>query len=116
MENLDQPPEDTPMDQHNRRIVDQCNSDCSIVVPLGTESLIDIGSWLQMDGDTSSPGINQRICKKGLVSLHVTLEDSENGCNLTPYCKNHPIRKCLKDQERRKEQNNAFEISRDKRC
>jgi hypothetical protein len=79
---------------------------CSNAVPLGPELPIGEGAWLKIESETSNPGINQRICKKSLVSLHVTLEDSERECSLAPYCKNHPIQKCLKDQDRTKGQNN----------
>ena len=68
-------------------------------VPLCPELPIDEGAWLKIEEDANSPWINQNICKRSLVSLHVTLEDSEHECSPGLYCKNHPIQKCLKDQE-----------------
>jgi len=53
-------------------------------VPLYPELLIDEGAWLKIEEDANSPGISQKICKRSLVSLHVTLEDSEHECSLWP--------------------------------
>jgi|WetSurMetagenome_2_1015567.scaffolds.fasta_scaffold39724_2 hypothetical protein len=67
--------------------------------PLSTEVKPDKGAWLDMENDARSSGITQ-ICKKPLVSLHVTVEDAEQEGQLTPYCKNNQLQKCLKDQDR----------------
>jgi len=77
-------------------------------VPLCLELPIDEGAWLKIEGEANFPGINQKICKRALVLLHVTLEDSEHECSLAPYCKNHPIQKCMKDQEQTNGKINAF--------
>lgn len=103
----DEPGEHCIMDQPNLSKENPSLSDTrGYVAPVVHELPVNEGEWLKIEDDTNSPGINQRIGKKSLVSLHVTLEDSERDCSLAPYCKNHPIQKCLKDQERTKGQNN----------
>ena len=103
----DKPGEHFTMDQPNLSKNNPCLSGtCSYVAPVVHELPVKEGEWLKIEEDTNFPGINQRICKKSLVSLHVTPEDSERECSLAPYCKNHPIQKCLKDQERTKGKNN----------
>jgi hypothetical protein len=97
------------MDQKNQNRKNLSPSGfCGNGVTLCPELPVDEGAWLKIEDDAGSPGINQKTCKKVLVSLHVTLEDSEHECSLAPYCKNHPIRKCLKDQEQTKGKNNVF--------
>ncbi|MEI6294053.1 MAG: hypothetical protein WCP36_10235 [Methanomicrobiales archaeon] len=97
------------MYQKNLNTENLCPSGtCSNGAPIVHELPVNEGAWLKIEEDMNSSGISHRVCKKALVSLHVTLEDSEHECSLAPYCKNHPIQKCLKDQERAKGQNNDF--------
>jgi hypothetical protein len=85
----------------------------SNIAPI-VELPVNDGAWLKIEEDTNSTGINYRICSKTLVSLHVTMEESEHECSLAPFCKNHPIRKCLKDQELTKRKNIDYNNSEGK--
>jgi hypothetical protein len=51
------------------------------------ELSIDSGAWLEMEYNSRSPAPTNLVCKRPLVSLHVTVEDSEHECNFTPSCK-----------------------------
>jgi hypothetical protein len=94
------------MDEKNLNRKNLCPpGTCGNVTPVVQKLPVNEGEWLKIEEVTNSPGINHIACKKALVSLHVTIEDSEHECSLAPYRKNHPIQKCLKDQERAKGQN-----------
>jgi hypothetical protein len=97
------------MDQQNLNRENLSPSgNCGTGVPQCPELSADEGAWLKIEDDTISPSVFKKICKKTLVSLYVTLEGSEHECSLVPYCRNHPIQKCLKDQEQAEGKNNVF--------
>jgi hypothetical protein len=63
---------------------------------------IDTGAWLEMEHNTSAYINPMNTCKKSLVSLHVTMDDFEHGCDLSRYCKSHPDQ-CLRQRDQEKE-------------
>ena len=71
------------------------------IAPLCTQLSIDNGTWLEMEHTTSAPIIPLETCKRSLVSLHVSMEDFEHGCDLSRYCKNHPDQ-CMWHRDRKK--------------
>jgi hypothetical protein len=63
---------------------------------------VDNGAWLNMEHNVSAHIIPLNTCKQSLVSLHVTLDDFEHGCDLCRYCKNHPDQ-CPMHRDQKKE-------------
>jgi hypothetical protein len=64
------------------------------------ELSIDNGTWLEMEYNTGSLVPTHQVCKRPLVSLRVTLEDSEHECTFTPSCKKSPVYEGLKNQNK----------------
>lgn len=54
------------------------------IVLYGNQLSIDNGTWLEMEHNTGTQIIPLENCKRSLVSLHVTLDDSEHGCGPLP--------------------------------
>ncbi|MEI7434058.1 MAG: hypothetical protein WCJ93_07400 [Methanomicrobiales archaeon] len=52
-------------------------------VPLLDQLSIDNGTWLEMEHTKGAYIIPHEPCKRCLVSLHVTLDDFEHGCDLS---------------------------------
>jgi hypothetical protein len=92
MDNIDLTGEETSTKQQTQDI-EECMSSC--------EGLsIGNGTWLEMEYSTWSPLPTQQVCKKALVPLHVTLEDSEHECNFIPSRKKHSVHEGLKRQNK----------------
>jgi hypothetical protein len=72
---------------------EECMTSCA-------ELSVDSGAWLEMEYNNRSPAPTNQVCKRSLVSLHVTVEDSEHECNFTQSCKKHSEYKGLKHQSR----------------
>jgi hypothetical protein len=64
------------------------------------ELSLDNGTWLEMEYNNRSPVPTHQVCKRPLVSLHVTLEDPEHECNFTPSCKKQSVHEGLKHQNK----------------
>jgi hypothetical protein len=92
MDNIDLTGEETSTKQHTQGIEGDRKS-CA-------ELTIDNGTWLEMEYNIRSPEPTHQVCKRPLVSLHVTLEDPEHGCNFTPPCKKQSVREGLKHQSK----------------
>ena len=72
------------------------------IVPLRDDQLsIDNGAWFDMEHTAGAQIIPLEPCKKSIVSLHVTMEDFEHGCDLSRCCKNHPDQ-CLRHRDQKK--------------
>jgi hypothetical protein len=53
------------------------------IVPLSDQLSIDNGTWLEMDHTAVAHIVPLEHCKRSLVSLHVTPDDFEHGCDLS---------------------------------
>jgi hypothetical protein len=71
-------------------------------VPSRDQLSVDNGAWLNMEHNTSAYIIPLNAFKQSLVSLHVTLEDFEHGCELSRCCKKHQDQ-CLMHRDQKKE-------------
>ena len=66
------------MKQHSLRMEEQSASGISNgIVPLCAKVSIDNGAWLDMEHNMRPSTTIQKVCKKALVSLIVTLEEEE---------------------------------------
>ncbi len=88
------------MKQHGNDTEELLPETGGFIVPLRDQLSIDKGSWLEMEHATGAHIIPPEPCKRSLISLHVTVEDFEHGCDLSWYCKNHPDQ-CIRDRDRK---------------
>lgn len=71
------------------------------IVPLRDQLSIGNEIWLEMEHNADNPIIPMETCKRRLVSLDVTMDDFEHGCDLFRSCKNQSDQ-CLRNRDQKK--------------